>query len=159
LKAFFNRTRISSLICIALALFIFWDGTHISRTLVNNEPGPTFFPYVAAGGLIIFSVLSAIFDGKKDNDEPYLSKEGKKRLAIILVEIVAFILGMTLFGFLPTALVMLAVIIMTLNDGKKMHMVAYVAVVVGVSCAVYFGFKYGLGVPFPKGIIWESLMS
>ncbi len=158
MKKFFNRTVMSSLICILFACFILYEGTHISKTLVNNEPGPTFFPYIADGGLVVLSILSAIFDGKdEENNKPFLTREAKKRLFVILAEIVLFILGMQTIGFLPTALVMMTVIVRTLSDKIKLNKFVWIAVVAGVSCGTYFGFKYGLGIPFPVGTVWEAL--
>ena len=157
MNKFINRTRVSSLICILFACFILYEGTHVTKTLVNNEPGPTFFPYIAAVGLIIFSILSAIYDGKADNSAPYMTWAAKRRLAVVLGEIVLFILGMQFFGFLPTSLVMMTVLVKTLSDGKKINVLVWIAVVVAVSCSVYFGFKYGLGIPFPEGAVWEAI--
>jgi len=157
MKKFLNRTRVSALICILFACYILYEGTHVPKTLVNNEPGPTFFPYLAAVGLIFFSILSAIFDGKADNSAPYMTGEAKKRLAVILGEIVLFIFGMQYLGFLPTALVMMTILVKTLSDGKKLNFFVGLLVVIVVSCSVYFGFKYGLGIPFPEGVVWEAI--
>ena len=61
-----NRTYIMGAVCLVLSAFIAWQTTTIPERLVSNEPGPKMFPFIAAGGIAVFAILSMIFDAPKE---------------------------------------------------------------------------------------------
>ena len=57
-----NKTYILGILCLILAAWIAWQSTKIPMRLVSNEPGPKFFPFLSAGGIALFAILTMIFD-------------------------------------------------------------------------------------------------
>ena len=47
----FNRTYVMGGLCLCLAAWIVWQTGKVPTRLVAREPGPRFFPYIAAGGI------------------------------------------------------------------------------------------------------------
>ena len=93
----FNKTYLMGIVCLLFAAWIAWQTSSIPNKLVSNEPGPKMFPYISAAGIAVMSVLSMIFDGKKENEskeagqaKPYLDKQGWMRMGLILVECLLF---------------------------------------------------------------------
>lgn len=155
-----NRTYIMGIVCLALAAFIAWQTTMIPERLVSNEPGPKFFPFIAAGGIAVFAILSMIFDAPKEAKEdpkPYLDKAGWIRMAVIMAEAVLFTLGMQFIGFWITAMVGMFTFIWTLKGDKKINIVFAILLSVGLSSLGYFVFTRVFIIPLPKGALWEML--
>lgn len=156
----FQKTYIVGIICILFAVWIIWSTGSISEKLVSGEPGPRLFPYISAAGIIICSILSMIFDGPKEAKEeqkPFLTKDGWKRLGIIFAEIVIFAVGMHYLGVLLTGSIMTFVFVMTLKGEKEVNKLFAAALSIGVTCLVYFGFTKGFHVLLPKGELWTML--
>ena len=126
----FNKTYLMGIVCLLFAAWIAWQTSSIPNKLVSNEPGPKMFPYISAAGIAVMSVLSMIFDGKKENEakeagqaKPYLDKKGWMRMGLILVECLLFAVFMNLIGFWITAMIGMFVFVMTLKSGKKVNLI------------------------------------
>lgn len=147
------------IVVILFAAWVAWQTGKIPERLVSNEPGPKFFPYLSAGGMALFAVLTMIFDAPKDAEtqKPYLTKDGWKRLAVILIEALLFVICMNYIGFLITAAIGMFVFIWTLKGDKKINVVFAIILSIGIACAGYFGFTRGFVIPLPKGLLWEML--
>ncbi len=102
-----NRTYLMGTLALLLAAFIAWQTTMIPERMVSNEPGPKLFPFISAGGIAVFAVLSMIFDGPKDDGKPYLDKAGWIRMLIIIVEVLFFCFMMNFIGFWIAAMMCL----------------------------------------------------
>lgn len=155
-----NRTYLMGIVCLALAAFIAWQTTTIPTRLVSNEPGPKMFPYLSAAGIAVMSILSMVFDGKKEKgkeSKPYLDKTGWKRLALIMGECLLFCVGMQLIGFWLTAMLGMFVFILTLKGDKKINMVFAIVLSVALASLCYFGFTKGFNIPLPEGAVWKML--
>lgn len=155
-----NRTYVMGAAALILAAFIAWQTTLIPERLVSNEPGPKFFPFIAAGGIAVFAVLSMIFDAPKEAKEdskPYLDKAGWIRMGIIMGEAVLFTLGMQFIGFWITAMVGMFAFIWTLKGDKKINLIFAILLSVGLASLGYFVFTRVFVIPLPKGAIWEAL--
>jgi len=155
-----NRTYIMGVLCLLLAAFIAWQTTKIPERLVSNEPGPKMFPFIAAGGIAVFAILSMIFDAPKEVKEeskPYLDKQGWIRMGVIMAEAVLFTVGMEFIGFWITAMIGTFVFLWTLKGDKKVNLVAAILFSVGLASLGYFGFTRGFIIPLPKGTLWEAL--
>lgn len=153
-----NRTRIA---CIFLILFAAWicvQTSQIKEMMVSNEPGPKLFPYISALGIAVCAVLIFFFDGAKEShSEPYLTRDGWKRLILFMAEVTVYGLGIYYIGFLFATLVMLFVLIMTLKSGKKINLLFAVLLTVGITCLIYYGFKYGFQTNLPTGRLWKIM--
>ena len=155
-----NRTYIMGAVCLALSAFIAWQTTTIPERLVSNEPGPKMFPFISAGGIAVFAILSMIFDAPKEAKEDpksYLDKAGWVRMGIIMAEAVLFTIGMEFIGFLITAMAGTFVFLWTLKGEKKVNLIVAILFSVGLASLGYFGFTRGFVIPLPKGVLWESL--
>ena len=152
-----NRTYIMGAVCLALSAFIAWQTTTIPERLVSNEPGPKLFPFISAGGIAAFAILSMIFDGPKDDGKAYLDKKGWVRMGIIMAEAVAFCVAMQFIGFWITAMLGMFMFIWTLKGEKKINIVFAILLSVAIGSICYFGFTRGFHIPLPSGSIWKSL--
>lgn len=155
-----NKTYLVGIFALLFAGWIIFETGSISEKLVSNEPGPRLFPYIAAAGIIVCSILSMIFDGHKESQKdkkPYLTKDGWKRLGIIFLETILFALGMYFLGVLLTGSVMTFIFILTLKEEKKINYVFAVLLSIGLSCLIYFGFTKGFHLVLPKGELWNTL--
>ena len=152
-----NRTYIMGIVCLILAAWVVWQTTLIPERLVSNEPGPKLFPFISAGGIAVFAVLSMIFDGPKDDGKAYLDKQGWVRLAIIMAEAVVFCVAMQFIGFWFTAMLGMFMFIWTLKGEKKINIVFAIILSIVIGSICYFGFTRGFHIPLPSGSIWTSL--
>jgi hypothetical protein len=162
MKSKLNKSIITGFLCILFAIWIIMETGTVNSNLISNEPGPRLFPYISAAGIIICSVLSMIFDGKKERNstkevKPYLDKMGWKRLLLIFAELLVFGIGIEWLGFLLTSIIMMIVLIWTLKGDKKINTVFAVSLSFGLSALVYFGFTKGFVIPLPTGHLWEMI--
>ena len=158
-----NRTYIMGIVFILFAVWVAYQTTLIPEKLVSNEPGPKLFPFISAAGMVIMSVLSMVFDGKKEAEEnkhgaaPYLDAAGWKRLALIMIECIIFCAAMNFIGFWITSMVGMMMFILTLKADKKINLVFAIVLSVALGSLCYFGFTKGFNIPLPKGVIWNAL--
>lgn len=156
----FHKTYLVGITCIIFALWIIWSTGSISEKLVSGEPGPRLFPYIAAAGIIVCSILTMVFDGPKEAQKekrPFLTKDGWKRLCTIFAEVLVFAFGMHYLGVLITGSVMTCVFIMTLKQEKKINNIFAVALSIGLTCVVYFSFTRVFHLLLPTGQLWSTL--
>lgn len=154
----FNRTYVMGTVFIIFALWVLWQTTMIPERLVSNEPGPKLFPFISAFGMIAMSVLSMVFEGKKETEAaPYLDKAGWKRLALILAECLVFCLAMNWIGFWITSMVGMLAFILTLRADKRINLVFAVVLSIALGSLCYFGFTRGFNIPLPKGVVWNMI--
>lgn len=153
-----NRTYVMGILGLALAAWVAWQTTMIPERLVSNEPGPKFFPFISAAGIALFSILSMVFDGPKDQEaKPYLDKAGWIRMGLIMAESLVFCLAMDFIGFWIDAILGLFVFVWTLKGDKKINMVFAVGVCIVLASVCYFGFTRGFHIPLPSGTLWKTL--
>ena len=151
------------IVFILFAVWVAYQTTLIPEKLVSNEPGPKLFPFISAAGMVIMSVLSMVFDGKKEAEEnkhgaaPYLDAAGWKRLALIMIECIIFCAAMNFIGFWITSMVGMMMFILTLKADKKINLVFAIVLSVALGSLCYFGFTKGFNIPLPKGVIWNAL--
>jgi hypothetical protein len=156
----FNRTYLLGILGLVISAWIIWQTGNIPMRLVANEPGPRFIPYVSAGGLALFSILTMIFDAPKEakkGSKAYLDKAGWIRLAIIIAEAVLFAFAMDFIGFWLTAMLGMLLFIVTLKGKKKINWIFAICLCIGLGSLCYFGFTRGFHIPLPTGTLWESL--
>lgn len=152
-----NRTYIMGVLGLILAAFVAWQTTKVPMSLVSNEPGPRFFPYISAAGIALFSILSMIFDGPKDEGKPYLDKAGWIRMAVIMGEALVFSFAMQTIGFWFASMLGTFLFTWTLKGEKKINLIFAVVFSVALGCICYFGFTKGFHIPLPTGTLWKAL--
>ena len=154
-----NKTYIMGAACILFAFWIFWETAQIPERLISNEPGPKLFPYISAGGILVFSIISMIFDGRKEakaEKKQYLDAGGWKRIGVMLAEAAIFAAGMKWLGFWITSMAGMMMFIWTLKGDKKINVVFAVILSLALGTICYFGFTKGFVIPLPKGEIWTA---
>jgi len=164
-----NKSYVTGIFFILIGCAIIYGTTLIKVRLVSNEPGPKFFPMIAAIGIIVFSVLTMIFDGGKERREskaseeagktipPYLTKDGWTRMITFFAEMVIFAIGMKYIGYLFTSCIMTFVITWTLKGKKKVSLIFAIIFSLVISCIVYFSFVKIFNIPLPTGSLWTAL--
>lgn len=155
-----NRTYVMGIVCLIFAAWVVWQTTTIPERLVSNEPGPKLFPFISAGGIAVFAVLSMIFDGPKENKDdakPYLDKKGWIRMAVIMAEAVLFCISMQFIGFWITAMVGMFVFIWTLKGEKTINVIFAIILSIALGSICYFGFTRGFHIPLPEGELWKLI--
>ena len=152
-----NRTYIMGVLGLILAAFVAWQTTKVPMSLVSNEPGPRFFPYISAAGIALFSILSMIFDGPKDDGKPYLDKAGWIRMAVIMGEALVFCVAMQFIGFWFASMLGTFLFTWTLKGEKKINLIFAIVFSVALGCICYFGFTKGFHIPLPTGTLWKAL--
>lgn len=152
-----NRTYLAGVCALVFAAWVAWQTTMIPERLVSNEPGPKMFPFISAAGIAIMAVLMMIFDGPKEDNAPYLDKEGWKRMGLIILESLVFCIGMQYIGFWITAMAGTFMFIKTLSSHKKINLPFAIIFSVVLASICYFGFTKGFAIPLPKGELWEML--
>ena len=155
-----NRTYVMGVLCLLLSAWIVWQTGNVPTRLVAREPGPRFFPYISAGGIALFAILSMIFDGPKEaknGNKPYLNKAGWIRLGIIMAETVVFALAMKFLGFWITSMAGMFMFIWTLKGKKKINLLFAILLCIGLGSLCYFGFTQGFHIPLPKGELWDAI--
>ena len=153
-----NRIRIACIVLFLFAAWIAWETSQIREMMVSNEPGPKLFPYISAVGIAVCSILIYLFDGAKEKEtEPYLTRDGWKRLLLFMAEVIIYGIGIYYAGFLLSTLVMLFIMIMTLKGGKKISILFALLFTIAATCIIYYGFKFGFQTNLPTERFWKLL--
>ena len=155
-----NRTYVMGIVCLIIAALVAWQTTLIPERLVSNEPGPKLFPFIAAGGIAVFAILSMIFDGPKEaakGNQPYLDKAGWVRMGIIMVEVLVFCFVMQTLGFWIASMAGTFMYIWTLKGEKKANIVVAIVFCIVLGSICYFGFTRGFHIPLPTGSFWKMV--
>jgi len=124
-----------------------------------NAPGPGLMPFLLGilFGLLALCKLIAALLGHGESEEPPKTEEGEadqsptlyKKLALVVVALLAYAILLEPLGFLPTTF--LTMFFLFRSAGFKRWSVA-AASSAGVVLITYFLFTY-LGVRFPPGIL------
>lgn len=120
------------------------------------EPGPRLMPYVALI-LIVLSSAMILINGIKDRgeEEPYFPEGGIKKITIAYLELVAYGIGLTVFGFiLATPFAMLA-FIYTLKGEEKMNIWINIIISIAVTAFLYLMFVKGFQIKLPGGLFFD----
>jgi putative tricarboxylic transport membrane protein len=120
--------------------------------------GPSFFPNILAGLLIIFSVASIIFalKGKSKGtvDPIRLSDKGVQRGLITLAATIVFCAVLEPLGFIPTAIIFLACMMLLMGNRKPLQLAIAPPL---VALSVWLIFEKVLNLPMPAGILADIL--
>ena len=113
------------LIGILIGLYALWEGAHMPTDVVMKI-GPSFFPNILAGLLIIFSVvliLNALKGKSKGTLEPLrLSSKGVQRGLVTLLATVIFCVVIEPLGFILTSIIFLMFMMWLLGKRKPLLM-------------------------------------
>ena len=148
---------IGGVIGILIGGYAIWEGTNMPPDLIMKV-GPSFFPTVLAGLLIIFSLASIIFalKGKsKGSVEPLkLSDKGAQRGLIMLVAAIIFCAVFEPLGFIPSAILFLVLMMLLMGNRKPLQLV--IAPVL-VTFSIWLIFEKLLNLSMPAGVLTDLL--
>lgn len=146
----FNSKSLIALACIIISVVWIYLGV-TKYGLWDPKTGPMsgFFPTIVGGVLLLASVIYFIKSfslGSTTYDKPAL---------YLMIALVVIYVASMIFGFLPTLLVFY---IFWLKVMEKLPLKTIVISTVVVSAIVYGVFSVWLGVPFPEGLLLETIL-
>lgn len=148
---------IGGVVGILIGLYAIWEGSNMPPDLIMKV-GPSFFPTVLAGLLIIFSVASIIFAlrGKsKGSVEPLkLSDKGVQRGLITLAATIVFCAVLEPLGFIPSAILFLIPMMLLMGNRKPLQLI--IAPVL-VTFSIWLIFEKLLNLSLPTGVLTDLL--
>lgn len=148
---------VGGVVGIMIGLYAIWEGTNMPPDLIMKV-GPSFFPTVLAGLLIIFSVASIIFalKGKsKGTVEPLrLSDKGVQRGLLMLAATIIFCVVLEPLGFIPSAIAFLIPMMLLMGNRKPLQLA--IAPVL-VTFAIWLIFEKVLNLSLPAGVLTDLL--
>lgn len=148
-KFHFNLSVLLSLLSLAVGLFIFISAMGMNYWS-GYGPGEGFAPRWISGGLILFSLASAISSAKEPGVKfRDIFPEGKKERMNLLVTgvgLIVFLILVEFFGFLLGSIPLL---ILIFSRGFSWKLAIPLGIVLSVICYLLFGTV--LEVPLPLG--------
>ncbi len=142
---------------ILIGLFAIWQGTKMPTDVVMKI-GPSFFPNILGGLLIVFSailIINAVRGKSKGKVEPYrLSDTGTQRGLITLAAGILFCVVLDPLGFIPTSIIFLT--FMMLVMGKRNPLLIAVTPAL-ITLAVWLVFEKVLLLSMPAGVLADYL--
>jgi putative tricarboxylic transport membrane protein len=148
---------------VALGLFFAVETTAIKVAPIYAKVGPTVFPWIIAGALIVLGALFAFQAWRGQRDAPSGPVPGQaypatppappsdwRALAVISGALLLQVLLLRSAGFIITAAILFMAV--TYAFGSRQHLRnAVIAVLLAV--IVYAGFTRGLNLQLPAGIL------
>lgn len=156
-----RRTQLVGILFALAAVFYFAFTFAIEVRPNLSEPGPRVFPFFAEA-IIFVCALIMIFgkektsgEGATDESKPWMTKDGWKRLLIVMGEMVVYAALLQVTGFIISSLVMMMVLIYTLHGDRKVNPVAAVIIDLVLTLGVYFLFTRAFGILLPSGLLFR----
>ena len=148
---------VGGIVGILIGLFAIWEGSKMPTDVVMKI-GPSFFPNILGGLLIVFSatlIVNAVRGRSKGKVEPYrLADKGTQRGLITLAAGIVFCAVLDPLGFIPTSIIFLT--FMMLVMGKRNPMLIAVTPAL-VTLAVWLVFEKVLSLSMPAGVLADFL--
>ncbi len=148
---------VGGLIGILIGLYAIWEGTKMPEDLVMKI-GPSFFPNILAGILILFSatlIINALRGKSKGEVAPLkLSDKGVQRGLITLVSTIVFCVALDPLGFIPSAIVFLVFMMLVMGNRKPLQLTIAPPL---VALAIWLVFEKVLNLSMPAGILADIL--
>ncbi len=148
---------IGALIGIAIGLLAIWEGTKMPTDVVMKI-GPSFFPSILAGFLILFSsvlLIKALLGQSKGKVEPLrLSDKGVQRGLITLGATIVFCIVLEPLGFIPTSIIFLVFMMWILGKRKPLPFLLAPPL---VTMGIWMVFEKVLNLSLPAGVLTDIL--
>ncbi|MFV0576185.1 MAG: tripartite tricarboxylate transporter TctB family protein [Vibrio sp.] len=151
-----KKDRIISIFFLVVAAVFLIFVTDIKMPSNLTEPGPRIMPYLSILLMVICSlgVLVESFT-KQQEEKPFLSKEGWKRLGTILGVLVIYSIGLMSIGFLAATPFMAFIVINMLSGETKVSLITGIIGAIIVTAAIYLLFAVGFDVMLPPGMLFD----
>ena len=148
---------VGGLIGILIGLYAIWEGTKMPEDLVMKI-GPSFFPNILAGFLILFSVILIVnaFRGRSKGEVTplRLSNKGVQRGLITLVAAVTFCILLDPVGFIPTSIAFLVFMMWVMGNRKPLQMTIAPPL---ITLTIWLIFEKVLNLSMPAGLLVDIL--
>ncbi len=142
---------------ILVGLFALWEGSRMPVDVVMKI-GPSFFPNILGGLLILFSAIliaNALRGKSKGKIEPYrLSDKGTQRGLITLAAGIIFCIVLDPLGFIPTAIIFLTFMMLVMGKRNPLLIAVIPAL---ITAGVWLVFEKVLALSMPAGILADYL--
>lgn len=150
-----NKERVISLLFFVFALVMIYSTSQLKSmfAIATTDVGPKLFPYMASGGILLCSIGKFVTAGNKAS-KPYLDKEGWKRVVVIFLVFILYLLSMYYFGFLISTPIFLALFVLSMREENKLHPVNLTIFAVLLTAILYFVFQVLIKVRLPVGEIF-----
>jgi putative tricarboxylic transport membrane protein len=135
---------------------LIWQTGVIPVSPLYSRVGPTVFPYITAGGLVLFAVLllfAAFRGGWQPDDEKEVPLDWRA-LAFVTAGLVANVALIDAFGFTLASTVLFTLVA---HGFGSRNPVRDAGIGFTVALAAYFGFAKALGVNIGGGVVERLL--
>lgn len=143
---------IAGAFCILLSVYVIQASLHFEETLIGNDyTGPSFFPQVTSGIMILLSVIliiGSLFFMPRELDTPLNPSNLKKPLVGVGLMFL-YALSLEALGFIVATSILNAVLLVIFRV-RKVHMIVLYPVL--LSIAVFLVFRKFLMIELPEGI-------
>lgn len=148
---------ISGLIGILVGLYAIWEGTKMPEDHVMKI-GPSFFPNLLAGFLILFSLIlianALRGQSKGEVSTLNLSDKGVQRGLVTLVAGILFCVVIDPLGFIISSIVFLTFMMWVMGNRKP---ALIIATPTAITFAIWLVFEKVLNLSMPAGILADVL--
>ena len=148
---------VGGLIGILVGAFALWEGTKMPTDVVMKI-GPSFFPSILGGMLILFStvlLVKALRGKSKGNVEAYrFSDKGVQRGLITLIAGIAFCVALDPLGFIPTSIIFLSFMMFVMGKRNPWLLAATPTL---ITAAIWLVFEKILALSMPAGVLVNYL--
>lgn len=149
-----KRDRIGGIIFAIFGIIVTILAMEIRMPANLNEPGPRIFPYISGIGMAICGIGMAI-TAKKDDGEPYLTRDGWKKLALAGGIMFIYYLALEYIGFLIATPIFTFTIVLVLADGKKLNKITTAVVALATTGGLYYVFQILFSIFLPVGKLFK----
>lgn len=148
-KRILNGEVIMGCITALVALYFIMASTSLPGATKNGVPGSGYFPSIAAGGVLLFSLLLIVEGVRKPKEYFHLDPDQKKNLIQMLLVLAAlggFLVLWNLMPFIPAALIYMLVLAFILKQPLKFSIPYTVGIVVVLYLIFHVAFKVKLNI-------------
>ena len=148
---------IGALIGILIGTYAIWEGTNMPADYIMKV-GPSFFPTILSGLLILFSVvllINALRGKSVGTVEPVnFSEKGVQRGLITLAATIIFCAVLDPLGFIFSSVIFLVFMMLLMGNRKPLQLVIAPALVTG---SIWLIFEKILNLSMPAGVLADIL--
>ena len=137
---------------LAAAAAVLWQTLAIPVSPLYSKVGPTVFPYITTGGMLVLALLlirAAVRGGWQPDDEKETPTDWKS-MGFVVAGLVANLLLIAPLGFTFASVVMFVLVCYGFGSRNPLRDLAMGLI---LSLAAYFGFAKALGVNIGAGFV------
>ncbi|MGE4352612.1 MAG: tripartite tricarboxylate transporter TctB family protein [Oscillospiraceae bacterium] len=142
-----------TLLVLGILIFALTARINLNIKLASGDPGPRFFPYISAVGLILCGgglLLSNIHDSKMLT----LNKNNWKNLFKLSLLLLLYMLGLKTLGYLISTPIITFLLIRVLAYGKKINGIVLTLFSLLLTGLLYGLFVHILNIMLPTGMLF-----